>query len=144
MQEGRAEGIGRELAGEDFPRRRYVGGLLERRCDALKRPGSSANERGGDGKSYQSTRGRRGWLDGGRRRCTEAARNGRRGEDGARLGAARKGDKRAPVDAAKLLVASKCTGVASISGLTADRERDGGLDERRSVKVGEERMRAWV
>ena len=144
MRKGRA-GVKRSaLAGENFPRRRDGGGLPERRCDGLKRPGSSANERGGDGESYQSTRGRRGWLEGGRRRRTEAARNGRRGEDGARLGAARKGDKRAPVDVAKLLVASKCAGVASVSGLTADRERGGGLDERRSVKVGEERMRAWV
>ena len=60
------------------------------------------------------------------------------------VGAARGRVKRAPVDAAKLLVASNCAGVASIAGLTANRERGGGLDERRSVKVGEERMRAWV
>ena len=54
----------------------------------------------------------------------------RRGRDDVRLGEARERVKRTPVDAAKLLVASKCAGVASIAGLTANRERDGGLDER--------------
>ena len=57
-----------------------------------------------------------------------------------RLGEAREDVKRTPVDAAKLLVASKCAGVASIAGLTANRERDGGLDERAlGGEVGKER-----
>ena len=34
---------------------------------------------------------------------------------------------------AKLLVASKCAGVASVSGLTADRERGGGRGSDRPI-----------
>src|SRR6266542_2700102 len=58
-------------AGENFPRRRYVGSSPERHCGALTRRESSAKGRGGDGESHQGTRG--GW---------EARR--RRGDGGAR------------------------------------------------------------
>ena len=57
-----------------------------------------------------------------------------------RLGEAREDIKWTPVDAAKLLVASNCAGVAPIAGLTANRERGGGLDERAlGEEVGKER-----
>src|SRR6266542_2160659 len=46
-------------AGENFPRRRYVGSSPERHCGALTRRESSAKGRGGDGESHQGTRG--GW-----------------------------------------------------------------------------------
>ena len=140
MRKGRA-GVKRSaLAGEDFPRRRDGEGLPERRCGALNRPGSSANEKGGDGESYRGTRGdgeaRRRLGDGGpRRRWWLVAVDGER-----LVGAARRRVKRAPVDATKLLVASNCAGVASIAGLTANQERGGGLDERAlGGEVGKER-----
>jgi len=64
----------------------------------------------------------------------------RGGWDDVQLGEAREDVKRTPVDPAKLLVASKCAGVASIAGLTANRERGGGLDERAlGGEVGKER-----
>ena len=57
-----------------------------------------------------------------------------------RLGEAREDVKRTRGGAAKLLVASNCAGVASIAGLTANRERGGGLDERAlGEEVGKEK-----
>ena len=54
----------------------------------------------------------------------------RRGEDDLRLGKAREDFKRTPVDAAKLPVAPVSSAEPPITGLTTDREGDGGFSER--------------
>ncbi len=78
-------------AGENFPRRRYVGSSPERHCGALTRRESSAKGRGGDGESHQGTRGgweaRRRLGDGGPRRLRWLSWRGRcaaRGSSGTR------------------------------------------------------------
>src|SRR6266540_4616804 len=71
---------------------------------------------------------------------TEAVAVARRGGGDVRLGEAREDVKRTQGGAAKPLVASKCAGVASIAGLTTNRERGGGLDERAlGEEVGKEK-----